>query len=319
MGEIKMAEIWTMGEMLCEIMRPEVGMELYEKGLFYGPYPSGAPAIFIDTVARLGHSAGIIGGVGKDDFGKCLLERLEKDGVDISHVIQTAGESTGVAFVTYFVDGSRKYIFHFSDSPATKAKAPMNAKTLGKVEYFHVMGCSLMASAEFGAEIVKTMHLMRSIGAKISFDPNIRVELLGDKKCMELVEEVMRACSVFEPGVAELLMITGEDSVETAVEKCFKNPILEVITLKNGSKGCTVYTREHVECFGVYPTVVKDATGAGDCFDGAFLCGLIEGKSTEESAKMASAAASLNTAAFGPMEGAISRETIAQKMSEKML
>lgn len=57
-----MAEIWTMGEMLCEIMRPEVGMELYEKGLFYGPYPSGAPTIFIDTVARLGHSAGIIGG-----------------------------------------------------------------------------------------------------------------------------------------------------------------------------------------------------------------------------------------------------------------
>lgn len=69
----------------------------------------------------------------------------------------------------------------------------------------------------------------------------------------------------------------------------------------------------------MYPTVVKDATGAGDCFDGAFLCGLIEGKSTEEAAKIASAAASLNTAAFGPMEGAISRETIAQKMSEKML
>lgn len=43
---------------------------------------------FIDTVARLGHKGGIIGGVGKDDFGKCLLDRLKSDGVDVSHVIE---------------------------------------------------------------------------------------------------------------------------------------------------------------------------------------------------------------------------------------
>ena len=49
---------------------------------------AGAPAIFIDTVARLGHKGGIIGGVGKDDFGKCLLDRLKSDGVDVSHVIE---------------------------------------------------------------------------------------------------------------------------------------------------------------------------------------------------------------------------------------
>ena len=49
-----MAGIWTMGELLVEIMRPKAGMELYEPGEFLGPFPSGAPAIFIDTVARLG-------------------------------------------------------------------------------------------------------------------------------------------------------------------------------------------------------------------------------------------------------------------------
>jgi len=59
-----MAEVWTMGELLCEVMRPEADMPLDETGIFHGPFPSGAPAIFIDTVARLEHSAGIIGGVG---------------------------------------------------------------------------------------------------------------------------------------------------------------------------------------------------------------------------------------------------------------
>ena len=72
-----MAEIMTMGEIIVEIMRDGVDQPLDKAGVFRGPYPSGAPAIFIDTVARLGHRAAIVGGVGDDDFGKCLLERLE--------------------------------------------------------------------------------------------------------------------------------------------------------------------------------------------------------------------------------------------------
>ena len=81
-----MAEIIVMGEMLVEIMRGQENEELYEPGVFRGPFPSGAPAIFIDTAARLGCSTAIIGGVGKDDFGKNILDRLRKDGVDCSHV-----------------------------------------------------------------------------------------------------------------------------------------------------------------------------------------------------------------------------------------
>ena len=64
-----MAEILTMGELIVEIMRPKEDMPLDMAGTFLGPFPSGAPAIFIDTAARLGHSAAIIGGVGDDDFG----------------------------------------------------------------------------------------------------------------------------------------------------------------------------------------------------------------------------------------------------------
>ncbi len=50
---MNMAEIITMGELLVEIMRDQENAELYETGTFKGPFPSGAPAIFIDTAARL--------------------------------------------------------------------------------------------------------------------------------------------------------------------------------------------------------------------------------------------------------------------------
>lgn len=310
-----MAEVWIMGEMLVEIMRPEAGCDMDVEGVFRGPFPSGAPAICIDTVARLGHSCGIIGGVGKDGFGKCLLERLRKDGVDTRFVRESETTSTGVAFVTYFEDGSRKYIFHMGNSAAVQCEAPP-AEELGDVKFLHVMGCSLMAEETFAGEILKVMDSVLRRGGKVSFDPNIRTELLHDPSVFGTVRHVLENTSVFLPGEEELLLLTGEKTIEKAVETCFKNPKLEVLALKQGSRGCTVHTRDGVYQMGIYQVEAKDATGAGDSYDGAFLCGLLEGKPMEEVMKMAAAAGALNTAAFGPMEGNISKETV-REMIEK--
>lgn len=313
-----MAEIWTMGELLCEVMRPEADMPLHQPGAFLGPYPSGAPAIMIDTVARLGHSAGIIGGVGQDDFGRCLIERLERDGVDTRQITQYPDGSTGVAFVTYFSDGSRRFLYHFSDTPATRPTAP-DVKELGDdLRYFHIMGCSLMAKKSFGQQIVGLMNALPN-EITISFDPNIRPELMKDESVYQMVAEIMKRTNIFLPGVAELKMISGRDTVDEAVKACFENPALQILALKNGSKGCTVYTREDQFSLGIYAVEAKDATGAGDSFDGAFLSALAEGKPIEEAAKWATAAAALNTAAFGPMEGAISRETVEAMIANQTL
>ena len=76
--------------------------------------------------------------------------------------------TTGAAFVTYFADGERKFIFHINNTPAVMARAPEAAEDLKDCRFFHIMGCSLMASIPFGQEILKTMHLLRGYGAKVS-------------------------------------------------------------------------------------------------------------------------------------------------------
>lgn len=105
-------------------------------------------------------------------------------------------------------------------------------------------------------------------------------------------------------------------TVEEAVEKCFQLPNMEIVVLKRGSKGSRIYTREEMFEVLPYKVVQVDATGAGDCFDGAFLAGLVQGKSLLEAAKMGAAAGALNAAAFGPMEGDISVETVQKMMQE---
>jgi sugar/nucleoside kinase (ribokinase family) len=313
-----MVEVWTMGEILVEIMRPKVGMPLDKPGEFIGPFPSGSPAIFIDTISRLGHSSGIIGGVGDDDFGHCVTNRLKRDGVNCDYVLVDNTASTACAFVTYFPDGNRKFIFHMGNTPAAKAKTPEKLP-YDSAKFFHVMGSAPMCNEQFAAEIIKAVDRFIRSGVKLSFDPNIRPELLKGRETVKTLKPILENSSVMFPGVEELLLISGESDIELAIEKMFRNRKLEIIALKRGSKGATIISRNERFDLGVYKTDVVDTTGAGDTFDAAFLCGLLEKRPLLECGKMAAAAASLNTSAFGPMEGDISRTTIQNMMESERI
>src|SRR3954453_2525932 len=111
-------EVISIGNMLVEVMRAELDRPLDHADLCLGPYPSGDTPIYIDTVARLGHPTGFIGAVGADDFGRCLLDRFARDGVDASGVAILPDYATGVAFVAYLTGGARRFLFHWSHAAA---------------------------------------------------------------------------------------------------------------------------------------------------------------------------------------------------------
>ena len=128
------------------------------------------------------------------------------------------------------------------------------------------------------------------------------VALIARMFCRDVTETVE---------VPEEPVSTGNVDLDKAIAKVFENENLEILVLKNGSRGSQIYTRNGLEVEqGVYKVVQEDATGAGDSYDAAFICGLAEGKTLAEAAKMGAAAGALNAAAFGPMEGKISRETV---------
>ncbi len=306
-----MADVWIMGELLVEVMRPRPGMSLGKVGEFLGPFPSGAPGIFIDTVARLGHSAAIISGVGDDDFGRCILDRLRADGVNVELVQVFPNHSTGVAFVMYEPDGSRNFIFHWDGTPAVMAGAPEAASVGDAPRFFHVMGCSLMANEGFRRRVFQAMELFAARGARISFDPNIRFELLAGRDVEEVTGPVLSRCSILFPGEKEVSSLSGKLDVERGVEALMERYPLELLVLKRGSSGCTVFSRDGRTDVPAFPIQEVDPTGAGDCFDAGFLCGQLDGKDPRESARLASAVGALNAQAFGPMEGKINPRSVA--------
>ena len=307
---VKAFEVWAMGELLVEVMRPGRGMSLSETGAFLGPFPSGSTGIFIDTVARLSHSAAMISGVGDDDFGRCILERFQRDGVDCTHVLVVPNKATGVAFVTYFPDGSRRFLYHWDHTPAVMARRP-DPGDIHEPRFFHVMGCALMPNESFRTEVFETVRLFASKGARISFDPNIRFELLSGRSAESIIGPIVEHCSVLLPGERELQLLAGIDDIDSAARHLLSRPPMETIVVKRGSRGCTVYSRFGKIEVPPYRVQEVDPTGAGDCFDAGFICGLLDGRPLEECAQLAAAVGALNAAAFGPMEGDISPRSVA--------
>ena len=81
-----MKSILTIGEILVEIMATDKGDGFLDPLKLVRPFPSGAPAIFIDQAAKFGQPAAIIGCVGDDDFGRVNLNRLRRDGVNVEGI-----------------------------------------------------------------------------------------------------------------------------------------------------------------------------------------------------------------------------------------
>ncbi len=73
---LQKSTIATIGEILVEFVSHKRNCGLREIGDYSGPYPSGAPAIFLDQAARMGAATQMIGGVGADGFGHTVLDRL---------------------------------------------------------------------------------------------------------------------------------------------------------------------------------------------------------------------------------------------------
>jgi len=297
-----MGKIMTMGEIIVEIMTTKRGQTFREPGVLAGPYASGAPAIFIDQVARLGHPAGIIGCVGDDEFGLLNIERLKRDGVDVSaiHVIKEA--TTGSAFVTYRKDGERDFIFNIANSASAQLNsAHVTAAALKDCVHFHVMGSSLFSFRIVDA-MKKAIEIVKGQGGTISFDPNIRKEMLRITEMREALRYMLEFTDIFLPSGHEVTLLAEAADEAGAVRELLDLGVREIV-VKRGAAGSSYYDAEQRIDVPGFAVEEVDPTGAGDCFAATFVTCRRRGDSPETALRHANASGALAVSRQGPMEG----------------
>lgn len=297
-----MPKIVTLGEILVEIMATRQGQTFREPGPLIGPFCSGAPAIFIDQVAKLGQPCGIIGSVGDDDFGWMNIERLRDDGVDVSAIEVRRDRVTGSAFVRYQADGERDFIFNIAHSASGQLGLNVTAeRLLAECGHLHVMGSSLF-SPGIVAAAKRAVDLVKGKGGTVSFDPNIRKEMLSLPELRSALGFMLRHCDLFLPSGSELTLLTDAEAEEDAIREILSTGVTAIV-VKRGAEGAAYHDAQGAIHARALTVEEVDPTGAGDCFGATFVTCRLQGRSAEEALRYANASGARAVGIKGPMEG----------------
>lgn len=295
-----MPNIIAIGELVVEIMADIKDQPLDKKGLWHGPYPSGAPAIMAAQAACSGSPSVIIGTVGNDDFGRNITQRLNS--LNIKGVRVDDSYTTGVAFVRYNSDGSRDFIYHIPNAAAGQIyKNQVQEEYFKDGGFLHITGSSLSVAAVRDA-VELALSYCKKYDVKVSFDPNMRKELTAGGERQQLIQKILKQTYILLPSEGELEFLTGKSDEGVSIQKLLQDGV-EVIALKKGSQGAELITKNKYFKVKASQVTEVDPTGAGDIFAGMMLSSLMQNIPYEEALKYASAAGAYSVTKQGPMEG----------------
>ena len=301
--------IITLGELIVEFVSNEIDCGLKKITTFSGPYPSGAPAIFINQASKVGAKTKIYGSIGNDSFGESIINRLKNDGVDTTDIRKLEGMSTGTAHVSYFSDRSRVFIFHIEGSAAEQVAL----SSLPKEPFIlHISGASLGINSVEKNLLDLCSYTIRN-GGKICCDPNMRKELLiAKKQIKKLLIKVLEQSEIIMPSLEDLELLHPNLTTEQSCYALLNNEKTKLIVLKMGERGVKLITKNEEIKFPSYIVSEIDPTGAGDCFCGAFVGMLDLGYDIQTAVKYANAAGALHVTNQGAMENNPTIEEIEQ-------
>lgn len=231
----------------------------------------GAPANVVGAVTKLGIPSKFLTKLGDDPFGDYIVEVLKEAGIDTTCITRDEEGETALAFVSLAEDGNRDFKFYRKNSADLRYSAEeIPTDILRDCGMIHFCSVDLVESPMKEAH-KKLIEMAMAQDVMVSFDPNLRFSLWDDlDELKKTVNEFLPYADIIKISDEELEFITGYCKIEDALTDLFKGRAQYVIYTK-GKDGAQLYTREKMIEVPGYAVEVRDTTGAGDSFIGAFL------------------------------------------------
>lgn len=227
------------------------------------------------AAARLGAEVVMVGRIGDDEQGQWLCSGLEAEGIDCRHVA-SVDVATGLAVITVDPDDVSIVVAAGANASLDAAGVQAAAAEIAAADALLLQGEVSAEAARAAAEIAREHGVIVVLNPAPYNDVAAAAVPLADVVIVNRAEsEQLRA----DPAAVRLR--PGAVLVET-----------------RGAAGCVVRTwdaREpalgsqdaHGTMVPAPPATVRDATGAGDAFAGAFAVGMASGASPLEAARLA--------------------------------
>ena len=236
--------------------------------------------------SRLGVKSGFIGAIGFDTYGRVLLEELEHEGVDVSHVKVNTTVNSGLTIIAVNKEG-QVMMFGYIGASDKLFPSDLDRDYISSSEHVHITGLSF-DTALAAAKIAK------NAGVTVSFDPGRIMSRMGLSKVSQLLGHVEQILLNQEEAQA----LTGTNELEKAAKTLLKIGLKTVI-IKRGAEGVFAMTSNKKFSVPAYSVKVVDTTGAGDAFSAGFITAQLEGKNFEDSVEFANATANLKITRVG--------------------
>lgn len=267
-------DVVALGELLIDFTALEADPQGYPT---MTAHPGGAPANFLAAVAKLGGSAGFLGKVGEDAFGKLLKNSLKEAGIDLRGLVMDPTVFTTLAFVTLDAEGDRD--FSFARKPGADTLLTfeeLDLSLIDEAKAFHFGTLSLTRDPARTAT-QKAVAYAKEQGKLISFDPNLRLPLWSSPAAA-------REQMLWGLGQAEVVKLSREEGEflfgcgpEDCAGQILKNYGCKLVFVTCGKEGCWF---DNGIARGMEPALsgieALDTTGAGDIFGGSALWKLLQ-------------------------------------------
>jgi fructokinase len=283
-------DVICLGELLVDFISKD--------GVMFKKAAGGAPANVAVACSRLGLKSGFVGKVGDDMFGRFLKGVLEREGVDVSRLYLEKGGRTTLAFVSVAADGERSFEF-FRGADALLKPEEVTTDYIRGSKLFHFSSNSLISEPARSATL-KAVRAARNNGLKVTYDPNLRLNLWETtKKARKWIGVGMVMAEVVKLNKVELEFLFGP-GIERGAEKVLETADRVFVTL--GERGCYYADRTSKGYSSPYRVKVVDTTGAGDGFMGGVIYGTLKDWDAERTASFSNAAGALTVRGVGAID-----------------
>ena len=296
-------QILAYGEAMVEFNQSIAAPRNYLQG--YG----GDTSNFAIAASRQGAATAYLSAVGDDHFGSDLLALWQHEGVSVEHVAVTPGAATGIYFVTHD-DAGHHFHYRRAGSAASRYQASqLPLAAIAGAAALHLSGISLAISDSACDAGLAAMAHARRHGVPTSLDTNLRLRLWPLERAREKMEQAFRLCDICLPSWEDVSQLTGLEDRDAIVDRLLSYGV-KLVAFKLGQEGCYVATPQERRLVAPHPVQALDATGAGDCFGGAFMAELTAGRDPFSAARYANVAAALSTTGYGAVEPIPTRQQV---------
>ncbi|MFF3110333.1 carbohydrate kinase [Kitasatospora sp. NPDC057904] len=247
----------VIGECVADVVRAD--------GVPDRVHPGGSPANVAYGLARLGRAATLLTQLADDAHGRLIRAHLEAAGVTVR---AEAVARTPSAVVELDGEGRAQYAFDIGWTLGT----PHGVDLLGPdvPGYLHIG--SIAAVTEPGAAAVLGVVERLRGRASVSYDPNVRPALMGERAgAVRRVERCVALSHVVKASDEDLAWLYPDEDPESVARHWLGlGPAVVAVTL--GVAGAVALTADGArEQVAARPVRVADTVGAGDSFMAAFL------------------------------------------------